>query len=205
MAVRAEDYVQQIKALLPYGLAWNREDVASSFALMIECWAAEFARIDARVNQLLEEVDPRFCSETFEEWLIQWGVPDPCLELWGAMTAAGLVPDVLRKALVQKVSEPGGNTLGFFLRLANSYGYDIAIFDKSQSFNVLSYITDPLETKVKPHHFVVLVSRGGGSIVWHKTTGTADEPIAWWGDKVVECLLRRYCPAHAEIEIGYLE
>lgn len=205
MAVRTQDYVQQIKALLPYGLAWNREDVASSFALMIECWAAEFARIDARVGQLLEEADPRFCTETFKEWLIQWGVPDPCLELWGALTAAGLVPDVLRTALVQKISEPGGNSLGFFTRLAKGYGYDITIFDRTHSFHVMSYITDPIEAKVPPHNWYVFVYEGGGKVTWHKTTGTAKEPIAWWGDKVIECLLRRYCPAHTDLHIAYAE
>lgn len=205
MAVNQKDYVGQIKALLPPGVAWNRDDVSSTCALMIECWAWELTRIDARIQSLIEEADPRTCIETFNEWLIQWGVPDPCLELWGAMTNAGLVPEVLRKALVQKISEPGGNSLGFFVRLAKAYGYDITIFDRSGSFHVMSYITDPISAKVKPHHWYALVYKGGGTVTWHNTKGDATEPIAWWGDKIIECLLRRYCPAHTELSIGYLE
>ncbi len=127
---------------------------------MIECWAAEYARIDACVGQLLEEADPRFCTETFKEWLVQWGAPDPCLELWGGLTAAGLVPDVLRTALVQKISEPTGNSPGFFTRLAKGYGYDITIFDRTHAFHVMSYITDPIEAKVPPHNWYVFFYEG---------------------------------------------
>lgn len=205
MAVKSDAYVEQIKNLLPHGLAWDRDDAASVMALMIECWAMEFSRIDARVEQLLKEADPRFCSETFQEWLTQWGVPDECLELWGEILAGKLTQNMLREALVRKVRTVGGQSIKYFVELAETYGYTIHI-SEYRPFTVQSRVTDDFTSEPDIYHrFKVDVYTGaGGKVYYFDAQGQCDEPLSWWGDKIIECLLRRYAPAHTEMVIGYI-
>lgn len=205
MAVTQGEYSAQIRALLPPGLAWEREDVASVMGLMLECWAMEFARIDARVEALLTEADPRLCVETFQDWLDQWGVPDECLALWGELLANKLTPQMLRQALVRKVTTVGGQSIAFFIELAKSYGYDIRI-DEYRPWRTVSTLMDLLIDDPHVYHRMLVQIHTGqnGKIYYFDTLSSVDDPLSWWGDKIVECLLRRYAPAHVVLQIGYL-
>lgn len=117
MAVTAAEYDANIKALLPPGPAWPRDDTGSVMAMLIGCWAVEFSRVDSQAMALINEADPRFCSETFEDWITQWGVPDSCLEAWGSLLADGLTETILRQALLQKITTIGSQSLQFFVDL----------------------------------------------------------------------------------------
>lgn len=204
MAIEPKAYVQQIRALLPNGPAWPRDDDTSAMAMLIECWANEFSRIDSRAHALLTESDPRSCTETFREWLTQWGVPDPCLELWGSLTETGLTEKTLREALVEKISVPGGQNLAFFVRLALNYGYKITI-DELRPHTVMSRVIEPFSGDGWTFRWrVQIASASAATVNWHDAVGTCNEPLAWWGDSVIECLIKRYAPAHTEVSFSYL-
>ena len=203
--VSHEAYRDQIKALLPLGVAWPRDDMASLMALMVESWAYEFSRVDSRAQALITENDPRFCAETFYEWLDEWGVPDECLDAWGKIIANQLTSKMLRQALVQKVTTVGSQTLRFFIDLAKSYGYHITI-EECRPFSTMSRVMDALYEDYRYHHWRAQIRTGRkGKIFYHDVMGTVDEPLAWWGDKIIECLLRKYCPAHAVVEFCYIQ
>ena len=53
MAVTAAEYDANIKALLPPGPAWPRDDTGSVMAMLIECWAVEFSRVDSQAMALI--------------------------------------------------------------------------------------------------------------------------------------------------------
>lgn len=205
MAVSASEYTRQLKALLPRGPAWPRDDTTSMLAFMIEVWALEFARVDARAQALINEADPRFCSETFNEWLTQWGIPDQCLSAWGSVLSDGLTEKILRQALLQKMTTSGSQSLQFFINLAKNYGYEITI-DEFTTHTVMSnvmaaFINDDAEWS---HMWKVCVFSGrGGQVSWHDALGTASEPLCWWGDAVIECVIRQYAPAHTQVLFGY--
>lgn len=55
MAVTAAEYDANIKALLPPGPAWPRDDTGSVMAMLIECWAVEFSRVDSQAMALINE------------------------------------------------------------------------------------------------------------------------------------------------------
>ncbi len=199
------EYSAQIRALLPHGLAWSRDDVASVMGIMVECWAMEFQRADARIDALIREADPRFCVETFQEWLTQWGVPDECLALWGELLANKLTAQMLRQALVHKVTTVGGQTFRFFIELAESYGYRIRI-EEYRPWRVTSTLMDLLIDNDNIHHtmLVSIYTGHSGKVYYFDTLSGVNDPLSWWGDKIVECLLRRYAPAHVDLRIGYL-
>lgn len=206
MAVTAAEYDANIKALLPPGPAWPRDDTGSVMAMLIECWAVEFSRVDSQAMALINEADPRFCSETFEDWITQWGIPDSCLEAWGSLLADGLTETILRQALLQKITTIGSQSLQFFVDLAKTYGYSITI-DELFNQTVLSTVLTPFASGVgwASQWRVHVYKNAGATVSRHTAIGTAEEALAWWGDSVIECVIRHYAPAHTNVIFGYFE
>ena len=198
MAVTANEYVGMLKELLPPGPGWPRGDSTSLYAMMFEVWAIELARIDSRANALITEADPRFAIETFPEWLQEWGLPDECLKLWGATDI-----NTLRRLLIWKMTTVGCQTPQFFIDLAAMFGYLIVI-DEFSGYSVMSRVNDVLADGIWPHTWRVNVIGGSNNTLqWHEVTGETNEALAWWGDSVIECLIRRYAPAHTTLYFGY--
>ena len=71
----AEDYLAQLHALLPKGDALTQE-LDTDLSNLLLALADEFARFDARAEQLLEEIDPRTTTELIAEWERVTGLPD---------------------------------------------------------------------------------------------------------------------------------
>ncbi len=200
MAVTAQEYVSQLKELLPPGLAFPRGDSTSLLALMMEVWGAELARVDGRAGRLITEMDPRQATETFQEWLTQWGLPDDCIKLW---TSAN--DSTLRSLLLWKMKDTGSPNLQFFRDLAEMFGYTITI-DEFFRHTVRSHTCDVLATERWPNTWRINVNgKLGSKVTYHEVRGGAEEALAWWGDAMIECLIRRYAPAHTQLFFGYFE
>ena len=198
MAVSASEYVGMLKELLPHGPAWPRGDSTSLYALMFEVWGAELARVDARARTLVTEDDPRFAVETFQEWLDEWGLPDDCIKAWSDANDS-----TLRKLLLWKIQTVGSQNWQFFVDLAAMFGYVITI-DEFNRHSVRSRTSDVLSEEMWPHTWRVNVLAAQGSAMsYHEVTGDAKEPLAWWGDALIECLIKRYAPAHCTLIFAY--
>lgn len=97
MTRSAAAYGSLISSLLPEGDAWPREP-GMPLAKLTDWMAAEFARVDARVADLLREADPRQTAELIEEWEREVGLPDEC--------SAGLSTlEARRAAIVTRLTE----------------------------------------------------------------------------------------------------
>lgn len=109
MGVSVDEYLTQLQALLPIGPAWTREaDAALSMQLL--AWADEFARLDARDDELIEEADPRTCTELLTDW-----------EQTTGLTASGTVAE-RRAAVEAKLNAQGGISRPYFAELATAMG-----------------------------------------------------------------------------------
>lgn len=73
----AGDFVRQMQALLPPGKAWSTS-LLSLITKTLEGAAPEFARIQARADKLLLELNPITAEELLPEWEFQYGLPDEC-------------------------------------------------------------------------------------------------------------------------------
>lgn len=194
------EYTSLLKNLLPPGPVWPRGDTTSLYAMLIEVWAAELARVDSRSSALITEADPRFCVESFQEWLTQWGLPDECIKLW-----SGANNTTLRKLLLWKIKEIGTPTPDYFIELASMFGYDITI-DEFFAHNVTSRANEVIADERWPNTWRVnVLSSIGAEMTYHNVMGGAEEALAWWGDNLIECLIKRYAPAHTTLYFGYFE
>lgn len=79
MALTERDYSHQIDALLPRGPIWKRTP-GSTLDAVLYALGREAARADARINQVIEEADPRTSIEELARWFDDYGIPSACLE-----------------------------------------------------------------------------------------------------------------------------
>lgn len=132
-----ERYVRPLLQLLPPGPIWEYESGDDMYEL-IRAMSYPFVRVAERVQDLLEEYDPRTTTELLSDW-------ERVLDLPGdnpnpATTVAG------RRAAVHALLLGHGDpTLGFYEGVAEGLGYDATVVHKQYNPFVPGYRAgDPL-------------------------------------------------------------
>lgn len=115
----ALEYRSQALAHLPPGPAFTREP-GSQLAQVYLALAAELVRIEGRMQDALEEADPRTTVELLPEWEDAYGIPGDC-------DAGATTPALRRSQLVAKVSSSGGQSRAYLQQVAASIGWPIEI------------------------------------------------------------------------------
>ena len=194
MARTADEYKEQLKALLPPGRLWDalREQGTVADGLF-GAMAEEFARIDQRADDLLAEADPRTTIELLTGWEGWAGLPDTCT---GDL-------DTLQErhnALVSKLTTTGGQSREYFIELAAALGYEITI-SEFDPFTCESPCTDPLCDD--DWRFVWRVNAPETTIIEFTCESPCTEPLRSWGNKPLECAIREVLHAHRYVMFGY--
>lgn len=115
MGMSADNYREQLQSLLPRGSAWPRESGAV-LTQVLDGLAQELARVDLRVENLINEIDPRTTGELLPDFERVYGLPDPCV-------TDALTTDQRRNALVSKISNQGGQSPAYYLSVLERLGY----------------------------------------------------------------------------------
>ncbi|MGG5285617.1 YmfQ family protein [Pseudomonas viridiflava] len=185
----AEHYAEQLQALLPPGPAWDSERVPEVQQL-IAGLSHEFARIDGRAFDLLNEMDPATVSELVPDWERVMNLPDPCL---------GLKPlfEDRRLSVRQRLVAVGGQNAAFYVGIAVSQGYPDA--------SVTEFRTPRMgRSRFGQAHF----GTWNAQFMWTLNTGGRQRlgrrfGASYWGERfgvnpgtAIECMIRRAAPAH---------
>ncbi|MEQ5769997.1 DUF2313 domain-containing protein [Halomonas sp. H33-56] len=197
MGMNADQYRDQMAALLPIGAAWPRE-LGSRLMRLLRSLAEEPARVDQRAVELLREADPRRALEMLDDWERNYGLPEVC---------SGIGEQTLqqrRDALVSKIVTTGGQSRGYFIGVAEALGYAITI-EEFRPFRVgMNRVGDPLTNgdwqftwRVRAPAVTVRAFRTGRSAV--------GEPLRQWGNAELECKLTRLQPSHTILQFAYGE
>lgn len=201
MAMTAFDYRSQLQSLLPRGLAWAKDQTARLAGLLL-AWADEFARVDARCDDLINEADPRTTSELLPDWERVAGLPDPCA--LGVNTTL----QERRLALVSKLTMSGGQSIAYFQSIAIAMGYDITIGEyRPFQCGISQCGIDTLWDygHAVRHHWTVTVH---GPRVTNFRCGQSEcgiDPITkWTSAEDLECRFNKYKPAHTALHFVYL-
>lgn len=189
-----EQYAAQLDALLPLGQAWPR-DADAKMRLLTRGLAEEFARVDARSKDLIGEVLPSTTLQMLEDWERATGLPDTCV-------ATGQTIQERRNALLARLTSTGGQSRAFFIDLAKYLGFTITITEFKQFRAGVSRAGESLNGdpwlntwRVNAPQTTIILFRTGAS--------TAGEPLAKWGNELLECVFRRVKPAHTHLQFGY--
>jgi uncharacterized protein YmfQ (DUF2313 family) len=181
------DYLRAFQALMPRGRVWPSDSDAAQ-AQVFAGLTQIYARNTARANQLLVDAFPGTTYELLPEWEATLGLPDPC---------AGSAPTIQqrRNQVVARLANSGGQSIAYFVKFAAQLGYSITITQYSQAragilkagqpvngyaWNFAWKVTAPLNSVVR----AVAGAMGAG------------DPLAAWGNNVLECEVRAVMPAH---------
>lgn len=195
MALTADNYLRQLQALLPQGPAWPREDGATVTKLL-DSWSVELARVDARIEALLNEADPRVTSELLTDWELLAGLPDPCV------TSTQTI-EQRRLALVSKLTNLGGQSKQYFINLAVSMGYAGATIDEYRPMNCNDDCNDALYSADDRYFWTINLPSTAGVFVMN-CNGTCNDSLQAWGDEAIECRINKYKPAHTTAIFAYV-
>jgi uncharacterized protein YmfQ (DUF2313 family) len=191
-ALSAADYLIQLQALLPYGPAWPREPGAN-LTRMLNAWADELARVDGRAAGLVAEADPRTTSELLADWERVAGLPDACV-------AIEQTTDQRMAALIARLTSTGGQSVAYFIGAAASIGYTVTITE----FDPFS-VADDVENHIYGDDwgYAWQVNAAQDTVGAFSATDTVADPLAWWGNDMLECLIGRLKPAHTIALFAY--
>lgn len=199
MGVRsADDYLQQLRALLPPGPAWER-DFAPKIDALLQGAAAELARIDRRAADLLDEADPVRVRELVPDWERAMGLPDPCL---GPLQMF----EGRQGAVRERLLAVGEQRPAYYIAIAVKQGYPNAFITEHRAPRFgRSRFGAARWGQWRANHSWTLHT--GGRLRGGRRFG-----ISHWGERFganpadgLYCLINRYAPAHTVVHIDYEE
>lgn len=192
----ADDYLAQLRALLPPGPAWSGE-MGAEVDQVLQCLAPEFARVDARGDALLAEMDPRTVRELLPDWERVMGLPDTCL---GPSQSF----DDRRAAVFRRMFEVGDARMAYYVQIAVSFGYTNAqgVEYRAPRFGRARFGQSRFGTWAQQFFWGL---RLGGALAGGRRFGATV-----WGERFggnpnegVECVVRREAHAHTVVMFDY--
>lgn len=195
MAMTPADYLSQLQALLPRGMAWSRS-LTSNLTALLQAWADEFFRIDVRCDELINEADPRSTTELLLDWERVAGLPDVCVTIDQSI-------EQRRAALVSKLTMIGGQSRAYFIALAQSMGYPGATIDEFSMMTCNDDCNDSVYDPAAQFAWRLNLPASTGGIFNMTCASDCVSSLRSWGDQAVECRVNHYKPAHTSVIFAY--
>ena len=193
MALSAADYVSLLVGLMPGGPAWGGQDDAD----LVAAWAEELARLDARVDVLIEQVDPRTADELLGDWERVLGLPDKCTSNLGLSIA-----DRQRLAWA-KLTEKGGQSRAYFIALAARYGEPGVTISEFRQMNCNDDCNDALYSQADEFTWRVNVPHPALNVHVMNCNDDCNDALQTYAASLAECPITERKPAHTTVIFAY--
>ena len=192
-----QQYLELLRNLLPPGAAWPTED-DSDLTRLLSAMADELARIHRRALELLEEADPRTTFELLDDFERMLGLPDECTDVIDNIQER-------RDAIVQRLTSTGGQSIAYFLGIAEAIGYEGVTIEEYDPFECgESQCGEPLNGPSAVRYEWRLQVPGARVTEFVAGASECGDPL---GDidraEDLECLLSRLKPAHTHLIFAY--
>jgi uncharacterized protein YmfQ (DUF2313 family) len=197
MGLSVQDYLHSLQASLPKGKAWARDALARTTQLLT-AWAIEFARVDQRLDEAMNEADPRTTIEKIEDWELFAGLPDVCVTVDQTL-------EQRRNALSSKLLMQGDQSILYYINIAENMGYVGATIDEYEPFRAgISECGDSLWTEDDRFTWVLNLPSNTAVNYFSAGESAAGDPLQSWGDEPIECRINRFKPAHTTAVFAYV-
>jgi uncharacterized protein YmfQ (DUF2313 family) len=190
-----EDYLAQFQQLLPRGRVWHRgwgwiQD--ADLLTLMPLWS----RLQTKLNDLITQIFPCSTTELLPEWEATLGLPDPC---------TGPLPTMQQRtaAVCGKFAARGGQSRTYFLHLAASLGFTIELETFKPFTASQSRAGDPCYDEKWAYVWRVIADPTQ-VLFFIASYSAAGDPLATWGNKLLECEFNAYKPAHTVIIFSYV-
>lgn len=193
MALTSQEYVAQLRALLPGGPAWGDGITAR----LLEGWAEEFKRVDERISALVEEADPRKADELLPEWERLLGLPDECTQ------ELDLSLGERRRLAWQKLTATGGASRAYFIGLAETLGVAGVTITEFRQFSCQGTCNDPVHSLADEFVWRVNVPQPLDNVRPMNCGDDCTDALQQYTPNLIECPIRDRRPAHTAVIFGY--
>lgn len=181
------DYLAALQRLLPRGRAWPR-DADAVLTRVLGALAPTLQRVDADALALLVDAFPPTADQLLPEWEATLGLPDPC---------AGPLPTLQQRQaqVAARFANSGGQSVEFFQDFAAGLGIPVTIqafapFRAGQS-------TAGMAVGIVDWAFAWAVNAAAVAVTQFRAAASAaGEPLAAWGQPVLQCEIAALAPAH---------
>lgn len=138
-------------------------------------------------------------NDALADWEREFGLPDPCL--------AGVTQTVERRKLLlrMRIAAKGGQSIAYFVCLAATLGYEIAI-SESRPFRCGQGRCGKTQIGGPNNEVIWRVYVTSPTVTWFRAGAgrVGRDPLGGFGRKRdLECLLDKWKPAHTQIKFHY--
>lgn len=189
------DFLSAMQGLMPRGRAWPRDPEAIQ-TKTLSAMAPTYRRNSDRSANLIADAFPASTLELLPEWEESLGLPDPC---------AGASPTLQarRAQVLARFTGNGGQSIAYFVAYAAALGFTINVGEFAPFRVGLSRVGDPLCDE--DWAFTWSVQSPLNTITYFRTGQSGvGEPLASWGNAVLECELSALSPAHSILQFQYI-
>jgi uncharacterized protein YmfQ (DUF2313 family) len=193
---QASDFLTALQALMPRGLAWPR-DPTSVMAQVEAGLSPTWQRHTEQNNNLLIDAFPATAVQLLPEWEATLGLPDPC---------AGPAPTIAARQaqVVARFAGSGGQSVPYYINYAKLLGYTVTVTEYVASRVGQSRVGQSVSRMGYAWSFAWQINASLNTIAQSRVgSARAGEPLASWGNAVLQCEINQVIPAHTTIIFAY--
>jgi uncharacterized protein YmfQ (DUF2313 family) len=187
MGMSVDDYYLALLHLLPPGKAFPRND-AGVMRDTLKAMAEAFALVDLRIDNLIDEADPRTTLELLADW-------ERVCALDELETVA-----LRQLAVADKITDIGGQSRAFFIAVALKFGFVITITE-FRPYTCISTVDQGIYED--DCRFVWQVNAPATTVTEATCQSPCTEPLRVWGNEILEALINYRKPAHTTAIFAY--
>lgn len=202
-------YKELIRRLFPQGRAWTHI-LEYDFGGLVEGLAQEPARIEERGFDFLNEMDPNQTFEMLDNWERLLKIPDEC-------TPENYDPTLYerRVRVLQKLTTGGGQSRAFFKLIAQQLGYNTDVLDvvnfkdfragEGRAGDRISNSTTAGGATSSSGWAYTFAVRAPASLSrqFRAGQGRAGDRLTLTENSTLECVIRKFAPAHVTVLFFY--
>lgn len=174
----AEQYRDSLMLLLPKGDIWAGADIEQ----LMTAVAPEYQRMESRMEDLLDESDPRSVADLIDDWERDWGLPTNC-------TGPLALLSERRNALVNRMIGIPDQSRQTYIDRAVQVGYVITITEFSAG-DVVPGIP------AADAAFAVQINAPLDTVQARTMGSPMGEAFSSWGNTLLECSLNEIAQSH---------
>jgi uncharacterized protein YmfQ (DUF2313 family) len=190
----ASDFLAARQNLLPPGMAWPR-DADAVITKFLAALAQTDWRLASRGRALVVDAFPATTIELLPEWEASLGLPDPC---------AGPAPSIVQREaqVVARLIASGGQSVPYFISVALALGYTVTVTEFATFRAGIGHAGDPIYGADWAHAWQINAPLNSVTF-FEAGHSAAGDPLASWGNTVLECEMNRIKPAHTVLIFSY--
>lgn len=188
------EYTKVFLDLLPPG-DFFETDPEAAFYKLAEAISQTFVEIDQSIDDLVSESYPDTTVDLLPEWEKNYGLPDACTNYNESIQER-------QKDLVAKYAAKGGQSVAYFIMLAEFLGYTITITEFLPFRTNVNHTNDILYGE--EWMWIWQVNYSGSNPIYFRTNvSTTNERLIVYGNDRLVCFFNKYKPAHTKVIFNF--